>query len=171
MFCHNCGYRFSNEMNFCPNCGQKILNQNKKIENNTYKTFSLKCKQCGGELTIQSDKTVISCPFCGSKELIIENDVVKVAKINANVNRDIKFEKQKTLLKIKQLDLKNKNNIYMQYFYSKLLSMGLILLGAGIFIFCVENGHLFSSGAKLFITILCPALVILGYNLFTHNKD
>ena len=41
----------------------------------------LQCKSCGGNLTIDTQREVLICPFCGSEELIKDSDAVAVEKI------------------------------------------------------------------------------------------
>lgn len=41
----------------------------------------LQCKNCGGELSDDTQREIWVCPFCGSKELIIDSDAVAVEKI------------------------------------------------------------------------------------------
>lgn len=41
----------------------------------------LQCESCGGELTIDAQRKILVCPFCGSKELIIDSDAVAVEKL------------------------------------------------------------------------------------------
>ncbi|MBR1483145.1 MAG: hypothetical protein IJ598_09300 [Ruminococcus sp.] len=41
----------------------------------------LQCESCGGELTIDAQQKLLVCPFCGSKELILDSDAVAVEKI------------------------------------------------------------------------------------------
>ena len=44
------------------------------------KIVDAKCKNCGAELTFDSDKTMLFCPYCGTKLLIIDGDEVKAEK-------------------------------------------------------------------------------------------
>lgn len=43
--------------------------------------INLKCENCGGELTVDEQGKYLTCPFCGSKEFIIDSDAVAVEKI------------------------------------------------------------------------------------------
>ena len=86
MKCPNCNSIFNDGTSFCPNCGTKL-------ENETIKKVSLKCTSCNGVLTVDSDKSVLVCPYCGARELIIENDAVKIEQIRANAQRDIEMER------------------------------------------------------------------------------
>ncbi|MBQ0141864.1 MAG: hypothetical protein KBT06_03525 [Prevotellaceae bacterium] len=56
------------------------------------KTHSLKCKDCNGTMILDENKTIIACPYCGSKELIEESDEVKIETIKAN--KEIEMQKE-----------------------------------------------------------------------------
>lgn len=76
MFCYKCGYKANDGDRFCKECGT-ILHQQKERQ-----TIKLTCEDCGGILEVDADKTVLTCPYCGSKKLIPENDEVTIARIN-----------------------------------------------------------------------------------------
>lgn len=42
--------------------------------------ISLKCKRCNGTLTVDEGKSILACPYCGAKELIIESDLLKATQ-------------------------------------------------------------------------------------------
>ena len=52
-------------------------------------TMSLRCKACGGILDINDDREIAFCPYCGSKELIIESDDVKKERIKRKTEKEI----------------------------------------------------------------------------------
>ena len=60
-------------------------------------TKKLKCEECGGIMEIDETKSIICCPYCGSKELIDESDAVKIAKIESDA--EIQMFEKKTHLK------------------------------------------------------------------------
>ena len=43
-------------------------------------TISLRCKSCGGIMVADGGREIVSCPYCGSKELIEDSDEVKKSK-------------------------------------------------------------------------------------------
>ena len=57
------------------------------------RTYSMKCKSCGGVLNLSDDKEILFCPYCGSKELIEVSDDVKKAQIQAEAKRGIEKDK------------------------------------------------------------------------------
>lgn len=79
MYCTNCGKEISEGSNFCSNCGFPI-NESKEVV-----TKVMTCKTCGGQLKLDGDEPVLSCPYCGSKELIIENKDVSIARIQSAI--------------------------------------------------------------------------------------
>lgn len=56
-------------------------------------TISLKCKECGGVLEVDADREVLSCPYCGSKELFLESDEVKIERIRSKAYTDVELKK------------------------------------------------------------------------------
>lgn len=51
------------------------------------KIITLTCKSCGGTMEFDGKNNIIACPFCGSKEILIESDKVKVEQIKADVEK------------------------------------------------------------------------------------
>ena len=72
MKCPECKKEIRNDSKFCCYCGLKII---KKVDESINK-ISLRCENCDGALVVDSDKSVLTCPYCGHKTLIIENDEV-----------------------------------------------------------------------------------------------
>ena len=83
--------------------------------------ITLVCQNCGGQLDIDSSKTVLSCPYCGHSSLLVESDTIKsdkiryetkrdieIARIQENAKRDIEIErlKQKAQLKSERIRAK-----------------------------------------------------------------
>lgn len=52
-------------------------------------TISMRCKDCGGILEVDETQNVMFCPYCGSKELILESDEVKKERIKYEAMRDV----------------------------------------------------------------------------------
>lgn len=86
-FCKNCGTMINDKTNFCPSCGAYV---NK--ESGT-KTIQLLCKSCGGIMTIDNNREVLSCPYCGSKEIVTDSDAVAVEKIRSNTYKEVEYKK------------------------------------------------------------------------------
>ena len=60
------------------------------------KIVDAKCKNCGAELTFDSGKTMLFCPYCGTKLLIIDGDEVKAEKVRADAYREVELAREET---------------------------------------------------------------------------
>ena len=58
------------------------------------KRLHLKCKSCYGTMDVSEDREILLCPYCGSKELIIQSDRVKIQKIKSQVYKEVEHERQ-----------------------------------------------------------------------------
>lgn len=97
-------------MKFCPECGSPIAQQN-TAQNAMY----LKCKNCNGEMEIYENQSLLCCPYCGSKEVIMESDVVKIAKIKTGAYRDIEMTKQYTAVELNKIQIAEKEKVNKQF--------------------------------------------------------
>lgn len=52
------------------------------------------CKSCKGILDVSDDREIILCPYCGSKELLIQSDRVKMQKIRSQAYKEVEHERQ-----------------------------------------------------------------------------
>ena len=59
-------------------------------------TISLKCKDCGGIVEVDPSKSVLFCPYCGSKSMLPESDQVRIARLKANERIEREKERQKS---------------------------------------------------------------------------
>lgn len=94
------------------------------------KTRKLKCSSCGADLEYNEDKQIIFCPYCGSKELVIEDDTRHIIANTYLKAKDKDNKHEEELEKIKQdnlLKTLKENN------KSDLIIIGLLLIGAIIF--------------------------------------
>ena len=82
MECTVCGANNAKKNRFCFSCGAELSSDNSSSNQTQIK--SLICKGCGGHLDFNNNDTVLFCPFCGSKELVIESDNVKIHKMTNN---------------------------------------------------------------------------------------
>lgn len=60
------------------------------------KIVDAKCKNCGAELSLDSEKTMLFCPYCGTKLLIIDGDEVKAEKVRADAYREVELAREET---------------------------------------------------------------------------
>lgn len=87
MICSKCGTEISGNTKFCPNCGTTI-----SVAAQSKKGVQLKCSHCNGIMTVDEDRPVISCSYCGSKELILESDEVTIEKIRSSTYKDVALQ-------------------------------------------------------------------------------
>ncbi len=87
MICSKCGTAISENTKFCPNCGTTV---SKASQSN--KRVLLKCSHCNGIMTVEEDRSVISCSYCGSKKLILESDEVTIEKIRSSTYKDVALQ-------------------------------------------------------------------------------
>ena len=85
VYCKNCGKPIPPGTKFCPECGSKNIS--------TPETMQLRCKSCNGVMTIQGDDRILSCPYCGSRELILESDNVTIQRIKSKTEKEIEMER------------------------------------------------------------------------------
>ena len=83
--CPKCGT--TTDGKFCPNCGERIPKDTVQGESGT-RRMQMRCKNCNGELKFDSDKSILSCPFCGSTEIIVESDEVKLRRMQAELESE-----------------------------------------------------------------------------------
>jgi len=92
MFCPKCGTQNPEGSRFCTACGQDMTTaQNNQQPANEPKKIQLRCKACGGSMEVQNGQNVFLCPYCGSKEMLVESDKVSVARIQSGAAKDLVF--------------------------------------------------------------------------------
>ncbi|MBR2067274.1 MAG: hypothetical protein IJ875_03320 [Solobacterium sp.] len=89
-------------------------------------SLKLKCIECGGTMDVDPSKKVLACPYCGSKQLMVDSDEVKIAEINANRDTKIQEIKTKNEVMIKFLDVIGKMDPYVILIISLFL-MGIVV--------------------------------------------
>ena len=101
MKCPRCGKSISEQSKFCQECGFQIIGNNQRY----YKTVQLLCKACGATMTFEAEGQLATCPFCNSKELIIEDKEVAVERIKSKTARDLKDKDYRQLQEKNRIEL------------------------------------------------------------------
>lgn len=131
MFCSKCGRGLASDLNFCPSCGNRLAEQ-------FTKSIQLKCRSCNGVMSVDTERTVLSCPYCGSKELIIENDEVTIERIRSAAYKEVELGKQQAYREVelgkKEIEFKGRRSKFSQL----LISFLIIILGIVIIYYSVE---------------------------------
>lgn len=66
-----------------------------------------------------SGRDIIACPFCGSANILVESDDVKIAQIKADANKDIAFETLRSTEAIERGKQANNANIAFKQLETK----------------------------------------------------
>ena len=140
MFCMNCGTKLPDSAKFCLNCGASVIAP--KTTTQAVKSVQLRCKSCNGVMEVSEDRPIIMCPFCGSKELILEGDKVTVQRIKSKAYKDVELGKQQIYKEVelgkKELDLKNDDSRFKRV----LISLAILLVGALIIYWSIKGASL-----------------------------
>lgn len=128
MKCSNCGFENDSGYKFCGRCGNQ-LNVNEP------KVLRLKCQNCNGVMDVDEDKMIAFCPYCGSKNLIIESDVVRVERIKSKtalgkeeVHRNMALDEQEFEMKKMQFEEEVSRKDSRALVLAFLAGLGLLLL-------------------------------------------
>ncbi len=139
MICQNCHEEINDNVRYCPCCGTETASDD------AVRKVSLICSSCGGTLTVNEGSSVLLCPFCGAKELILQSESIEIEKIRNATRKEIEIEKIKSeerlKLKAQEQKLSKEEQKYIAEFkkgkLSKFLVVGLAvsLLFAFMFFF------------------------------------
>lgn len=77
-------------------------------------TIQLRCKECGGTMTIDKSRSILSCPYCGSTKIVADSDEVKMERIRNERIKDVEIHKQDQEME-KWIQEKNENNRNIKY--------------------------------------------------------
>lgn len=94
MYCPNCGAKIQNGSKFCSECGSPIS------QSNAQNTTKLRCEDCNGVMDVDPDREIISCPYCGSKHLVLDSDAVKIERIRGKSKVAIAKENSRAAVEI-----------------------------------------------------------------------
>lgn len=160
--CSNCGTEMAEQTEFCPNCGEKTFQPTQ--------TLSLKCKACGGVLTTDEDRLVLSCPFCGSKELISESDNVTIERIKVKATKELEEMRMKNE---SEKEVRKEEKDYVDSFkngkFKKVLIVFAIIFGVLSFVSFIA-GNIFSGIVALIQTSLLIVSILMGMQVIKEKK-
>ena len=61
------------------------------MHNSEPRTIKLTCKNCNATMEVNADTQEVTCPYCGSKEKILDSDAVAVEKIKSNTYKEMEY--------------------------------------------------------------------------------
>lgn len=93
-------------------------------------TIQLRCEDCGGIMTIDNSRSVLSCPYCGSTKIVADSDEVKMERIRNERIKDIEIHKQdQEMEKWKAHETERKKSIKYSIIFVVFDFMLLLILG------------------------------------------
>lgn len=133
MFCSQCGTKLPDNSKFCNQCGSPVRSYQQS------NIIRLRCEDCNGVMEIDESREVISCPYCGSKKIVLESDGVKIEKIRSAS----KYERKKIDRDIEQIradrDVKvakyKKDPETQQHKYALIGALGCFIIAALLILF------------------------------------
>lgn len=121
MFCSNCGAKVGDDARFCGSCGSKIINNTiHKPSSSSVLKSAMNCKMCNGIMNLESEELLI-CPYCGYKELLVENPEISITRMKTDAYKELELEKLKTFKELEQYRTELENDTVHNYSASVLL--------------------------------------------------
>ncbi|MBR1703360.1 MAG: zinc-ribbon domain-containing protein [Lachnospiraceae bacterium] len=170
MFCINCGKELVGKSTFCPSCGAKIdsgIGQ-KTLEE---KTIKLRCKDCNGIMEVDANNQQLVCPYCGSKELIIDSDAVAVEKIRSNTYKEIEYERIKhEKEKEQKKEIKETRDAYWKSRFSKITITFTAICLLAMFV-AFSDKQILAGLIALIQTCLLASSWLMGMQIIKEKKN
>ena len=93
--CGKCGKPLKDGALFCVHCGEPVT------DSANQKKMQMRCSACGAAMELSSEnEQILFCPFCGSKEMILESDAVIVEKDRNRTYKEVMLDEHKTVREI-----------------------------------------------------------------------
>lgn len=163
-FCENCGRSISESEKFCPSCGKAIT------INLPRKTLQIKCKNCNGLMNIDDEREILSCPYCGSKELVAESDDVTIERIRNRTYKEVEFKKME---REDEREKKREEKDMIEAFSKSKLSKASLVFAiiCGIMTLASFNsGRVLNGVITLLQTMLFIASLLIGKHIIKTEK-
>mgnify|MGYP005748828755 CR=1 FL=1 len=117
-------------------------------------TIKLTCKSCGATMIVEKDRSIITCPYCHSAEMIQEGDEVKVQRIKSATMRDMqkaKYDRER------EIEDKKERKEHEENFLNKspvaIVDCALSIWCVGVVLSGIANGHFLWSLLGLIMTV------------------
>lgn len=161
-YCQKCGREIADNALFCAACGTK---QETAAPANPPKTIQMVCSKCNGTMTVDEKNNSMVCPYCGSKELILESDQVKVEKIRTEARKEVEFKKLEQADKALEMQAQESR---AQEIKKRKLPVVALVFGIISFLFAVlilASGHIVTGMITMIQTILFVFSFVSGKEL------
>lgn len=134
------------------------------------KTIQLRCQTCGGMMTVEDNNSVLSCPYCGSKELIRESDDVVIERIKNETYKDVELNKlQYEEQKEKRIEEKEMVQKFKKSGFSKVIIAAFIIC----LLVCINSFSqvkIMPSIIALVQTVLFALAWLMGMNIIKEKR-
>lgn len=165
MHCFNCGCELPDDAKYCISCGIRV------DQSDSFEKKTCFCRNCGGIMDMDEDGEMLTCPFCGTKEMIVESDAVKMQKIRSRAYQEAERERMD-----REAEAKIEEEWEREYnsFNSGRLKWAIILLG--LINFCVgidhfRDGYFLSALTRLASAALFMVSWLMGKQIIrSENK-
>ena len=136
MLCNYCGTELEKNAKFCRECGRSVIGEGVRLS----------CRDCGAPLIPDGKEPMLTCPYCGGKQLVRED--AEVVRAKADVEQNRRREEAKDAEKAEKASLRNRYwHSFLRHFTGILI---IVCLFFAIDMLMVENG---SYSAALFIGV------------------
>lgn len=134
------------------------------------KTIQLRCQTCGGMMTVEDNNSVLSCPYCGSKELIRESDDVVIERIKNETYKDVELNKlQYEEQKEKRIEEKEMVQKFKKSGFSKIIIAAFIIC----LLVCINSFSqvkIMPGIIALVQTVLFALAWLMGMNIIKEKR-
>ena len=157
--CPICGEELSKDSKYCPGCGSPVQNIGSRTEPTT---LQCTCKKCGGTMNYDREQSILLCPFCGAKEIVIEDEDITIARIRSDAYKEIELKK------LEQQGRQKKNVQRRSVGRMKGGCFGAVVLGLSVLCFLLGFAASISEDYLCgFIAIVQGILFLLAWLLMT----
>ncbi|MCQ2498578.1 MAG: zinc-ribbon domain-containing protein [Lachnospiraceae bacterium] len=163
MKCVKCGAEMPDNGKFCLECGTKL-----EVEE-PVKRIVLKCSICNGQLESEEGKQNLICPYCGSRELILDSDSVAIQRIKSEAFKDVELARMKNETdKEKRREEKEMREAYKKSKFAKFTGI-CFFIAVGLTIFGFSTNHILSAMTALIMAALFAASWLMGMQIIPEK--
>lgn len=125
---------------------------------------AIKCPECGANLSVEEDREMVFCQYCGCR-VQINNDNVHIYK-NIDEARIRETETQR-IIRLKELELEEKEKARSRkgFIAAYGIAAGLVIIGGLMSLF-----H-FDSGTSVCFLGLDVAMFVFAFQMYKHRHD
>lgn len=163
MKCVKCGAEMPDNGKFCLECGTKL-----EVEE-PVKRIVLKCSICNGQLESEEGKQNLICPYCGSRELILDSDSVAIQRIKSEAFKDVELARMKNETdKEKRREEKEMREAYKKSKFAKFTGI-CFFIAVGLTIFGFSTNHILSAMTALIMAALFATSWLMGMQIIPEK--